>query len=165
VCRTPLCLALGAIVLAGVASGRADEAPKDVPALQTWDGLVRDESLKGVAASLKAAGSSPASGYIANEKEFLRLWKAWRPDEKAPRVDFDKEIVLVGVSPGPNRLTLAPKLDAKGDLRIHLRTNLVEGKGFGYGIATVKREGIKTVNGKPVVNEEKQPERPPGGRE
>jgi hypothetical protein len=109
--------------------------------------------LKGVAASLRAAGSSPATGYIANEKEFQHVWKAWRPDEKAPAIDFEKEVVLVGVTPGPNRVSLVPKLDEKGDLHISLRTNLVEGKGFGYGMVTVKREGIKTIKGKPVVND------------
>jgi hypothetical protein len=153
VCRSFLRLFLGAAVLAAAVIARADEPSKDVPVLRTWDGLVLDESLKGVAASLRADGSSPASGYIANEKEFLQLWKAWRPDEKAPKVDFGKEIVLVGVSPGPNRVTLLPKLDEKGDLHISLRTALVEGKGFGYGIVTVKREGIKTIKGKPVVND------------
>jgi hypothetical protein len=151
-CRTSPRLSL-VVVLLVAAAAHADEASKDVPVLQTWDGIVTDESLKGAAASLRAAGSSPAAGYVANEKEFLRLWKAWRPGEKAPAIDFEKEIVLVGVSPGPNRVTLVPKLDEEGDLHISLRTNLVEGKGFGYGIVTVKREGIKTVKGKPVVND------------
>ncbi len=149
--RSSFRLALAAAVLA--ASARADEPARDVPVLRTWDGLVQDETLKGVAASLRAAGSSPASGHIANEKEFLHLWKAWRPGEQAPTIDFAKEVVLVAVTPGPNRVTLVPKLDEKGDLHISLRTNLVEGKGFGYGIVTVKREGIKTIKGKPVVND------------
>jgi hypothetical protein len=151
--RSSLRVVLGAVALAAAVGARADEPSKEVPALRAWDGVVQDESLKGVAAAVKAAGSSPASGYVANEKEFLRMWTAWRPGEKAPTIDFETEVVLVGVTPGPNRVSLVPKLDEKGDLRVHVRTNLVEGKGFGYGIVTVKRAGIKTVNGKPIVKE------------
>ena len=143
--RSALRVAVGAVVLAVAAAGlRADEPGKAVPVLQKWDGVVKDEALR---------KSSPMTGYVANEKAFAKLWKDWRPDEKEPKVDFEKEIVLVGVASGPNRVTLQPFLNDKGDLTVHSRSTLIGGAGFGYGMVTVKREGIQTIKGKPIVNE------------
>ena len=39
------------------------------------------------------------------------------------------------------------------DLHVLPRATLVGGAGFSYQIATIKREGIKTVKGKPLAND------------
>lgn len=41
---------------------------------------------------------APKSGYLANEKAWAKLWKAWRGKEELPKVDFEKQLVLVGVA-------------------------------------------------------------------
>jgi hypothetical protein len=131
-------------VLLGLPLVRADES-KQIPVLRKWDGKVEDETLR---------KASPVTGYIANEKEFRKLWQAWRPNDKeVPKIDFEKELVLVGVASGPNSVRVIPQLNDKGDLQVLARASLVAGPGFGYQIITVKREGIKTIKGKAIVNE------------
>jgi hypothetical protein len=136
-------LAAVALVI-GLSAVRADQS-KQIPVLRKWDGKIKDETLR---------KASPVTGYVANEKEFAKLWQAWRPDDKeVPKIDFEKEIVLVGVASGPNDVRLIPQLDEKGDLQVLARASLVAGPGFGYQIAVVKREGIKTIKGKAIVIE------------
>jgi hypothetical protein len=144
VSRSSLRWPLAAVVFALVAAVAGADEAKKVPVLQKWDGKVKDETLR---------KASPTTGYIANEKDFEKLWKAWRPDEKVPKVDFKEELVVVGVADGPNQVNLIPQVNDKGDLSILARATLVGGPGFSYQIATIKREGIKTVKGKPIAND------------
>jgi hypothetical protein len=41
-------------------------------------------------------------------------------------------------------------VDGKGDLTVRARATAVSGEGFGYQMATVSREGIRTVKGQPI---------------
>jgi hypothetical protein len=113
---------------------------KPVKLLQTWQAKLKDETLK------KAA---PASGFLANAKDFEALWKAWRPDEKVPAVDFKQNLVLVGLADGPNQAGIRATLD-DGNLKVLVQQTLIGGPGFGYQLAVVPRAGIKTINGKDV---------------
>ena len=106
-----------------------------------WDGVVKDRSLQDVA---------PANGILADSASWKLLWKACRPNRDVPQVDFDKEIVLVGVVLGPNRVLLRPMLAEGGDLRFVVGGTKMAGPGFGYALVRVSREGVKTVNGKPI---------------
>jgi len=122
---------------------RADDKPtKPVPVIQQWSGIIRDEE------GLKQ--QAPAAGHLTDAASFEKLWKLWRPKEALPKVDFTKEIVLVATAGGPNRVALSATLDAKGDLRVRSRATLIGGPGFGYAIATISRQGIKSINGKPL---------------
>jgi hypothetical protein len=135
-----LILAL-AFLPVGVAA--ADDKPaKPVPAIQQWSGIIRDDE------TLKR--QAPVAGHITDAAIFEKLWKAWRPKEALPKVDFNKELVLVATAPGPNRVALSASLDDKGDLKIRSRATLVGGLGFGYAIATISRQGVKSINGKPL---------------
>ena len=107
-----------------------------------WDGIIADESLQKLVPVKK--------GFIADAKSLTRVWKAWRPDEKVPKIDFTKDLIVVGVVTGPNRVMIQPSLDEKGDLRLIIESTEVEGPGFGYRLLKVSREGVKSVNGKPV---------------
>lgn len=49
-----------------------------------WNGMIADESLQKVA---------PAQGFLADAESLAKVWKAWRPKEKLPAVDFLKELV------------------------------------------------------------------------
>jgi hypothetical protein len=140
-----LAAGLAVLLLLAVASPRASaDIDKQIKVLQRWGGVIKDDALH---------KESPATGYIANQKAFERLWKAWRPDEKMPEIDFKAELVLVGTAPGPNKVTLIPQVDERGNLQILARATLIGGAGFGYEIVTVKREGIKTVKGKPISDD------------
>jgi hypothetical protein len=133
---------VAALVLAAVAI--AEDESKKVPILQKWSGKIKDERLQ---------KESPNTGYINNATSFAKLWKAWRPDDKVPEINFKEEIVVVATAAGPNDVTVIPQLNEKGNLAILARGTLVEGPGFAYQIAVIKRAGIKTIKGKEIVND------------
>lgn len=122
------------LVLAGVA---AAESKKLVPD-RNWVAVVNDEKLKAAA---------PANGLITDAKTFKKVWKAWRKDEKVPKLDFKAEFVVVTFASGPNRPGVSATLD-EGDLKIMSFQTLIGGPGFGYSLAAFPRKGVKTVMGK-----------------
>jgi len=69
-----------------------------------------------------------------------------------PKVDFTKEIVILGTTSG-SRLGLSARLDDKGDLQIIGFGTADFGPGFRYVIGTVPRAGVKTVNKKELPKE------------
>lgn len=131
--------------LALVTTAVAENEARKVPILQKWSGIHKDEKLQ---------KESPSTGYVINATTFAKLWKTWRPDEKVPEVNFKEEIVLVATAPGPNEVTITPQLSEKGNLVLRPSDTLVEGPGFGYQIVVIKRAGIKTIQGKPIVNDD-----------
>ena len=106
-----------------------------------WNGMIADKSLQSV---------TPADGFLADAESLAKVWKSWRADEEVPAVDFTKELILVGVVPGPNTVLMRPSLDDQGDLRFVVAGTKRGGPGFGYLLLKVSREGVKTVNGKPL---------------
>ena len=121
-----------------LAAGAAVAALTPLKPTNTWTGSVDDEKL---------AREMPENGVITNAKDFAKLVKAWKVAEKAPEVNFDKEIVLVARTAG-SKLTPKASLDEKGDLKaLGLATRDLR-PGFRYVIISVPKEGVKTVNGK-----------------
>jgi hypothetical protein len=112
--------------------------PKKITPGQTWVGTKDDEKLKKLA---------PKEGVVVEAKEFEKLWKAWRPDEKVPQVDFTKEFVLVTLASGPNKPGINATVE-DGKMVVRALQTLIGGPGFGYSLATFPREGIKSINGK-----------------
>jgi hypothetical protein len=132
-CKGP---SLAAVML--LAAGAAGAAPTPLKATDTWMGSIDDEKL---------AKEMPENGVITNAKDFEKLVKAWKVADKAPEVNFDKEVVLVGKTEG-SKLTLNAALDEKGDLKVLGLATQDLRPGFRYVIISVPREGVKTVNGK-----------------
>jgi hypothetical protein len=70
-----------------------------------------------------------------------------------PKIDFDKEIVFVGTtSCAANRISMSFGLK-DGDLTVRSLSTLIAGPGFAYAIVVVPKEGVKTINGKPIAKE------------
>jgi hypothetical protein len=97
---------------------------------------------------------APESRYVADEKAWAKLWKAWRGDEALPKVDFDKELMIIYTVPGPHSPTPALLL-SDGDLQIGYLgfggdEEKDDGKSFGYYIGRVKRDRIKTIDGEAI---------------
>ena len=133
-----LCKSVSLAAVMFLAAGVAAAPPKPLKATNTWMGSIDDEKL---------AREMPENGVITNAKDFEKLVKAWKVAEKAPEVNFDKEIVLVAKT-GGSKLTLRASLDEKGDLKaLGLATRDLR-KGFRYVIISVPKQGVKTVNGK-----------------
>ncbi|MFO0804069.1 MAG: hypothetical protein U0791_13225 [Gemmataceae bacterium] len=100
---------------------------------------VADEKLK---------EATPANGVVSTQKEWESLAKAWNI-EKAPKVDFTKELLVVGTWRG-SQFKLVPKVSDAGDLTIQAAGTKDLRPGFRYRIVSVDRSKIKTVNGKPL---------------
>jgi hypothetical protein len=124
-----------------VSNSAGQPRPVFIKPSQQWAGVIRDEALKGALA---------ANGPIVDEEAWTSLWKAWRPDEDVPAVDFAESIVYAGTVPGPNRTIFAAAVTAEGELTITLGGTKIGGPGFGYVLAVLPREGIKTYRGKPL---------------
>ena len=124
------------LFLAGVVLAK----PTPIKATNMWQGSVEDEKLQ---------KEMPENGVITNAKDFEKLVKAWKVADKVPEVDFDKEIVLVAKTAG-SKVTLSAVLDEKGNLKTggFASNDLVPG--FRYIIISVPKEGVKTVQGKPL---------------
>jgi len=135
----PALLLFGTLSVSGLAAG------EPVKPLNTWTGKPRSNELR---------KEAPEGGVIADKAKFEKLWKAWRGDEKVPAVDFDKNVIAVELANGPNVPMASFTLDERGDLNWRSFSTRVGGPGFGYAIAEVPREGVKTIKGKAVPKKE-----------
>jgi hypothetical protein len=107
-----------------------------------WVEVINDEKL---------SKESPKDGIIVDAKAFEKLWKAWRKDEKVPKIDFDKNLVVITLSlGGPNKPGCTATLYKDGNLKIEAMSTLIGGDAFGYSIGVYPKAGIKKVNDKDV---------------
>jgi hypothetical protein len=132
-----------AVVLAALLTSTAFAEKTKIKISKEWKGSVADEKL------LKDA---PAC--VTDAKGLEKLWKAWKIEDKMPEVDFTKEIVVITTTSG-SKISIFANLDDKGNLEVGGLATRDFGEGFRYVIATVPREGVKTVNGKDLPAEKK----------
>ncbi len=132
---------LAACCLLAILSAVTFAAAPVVEPTGMWSGKIKDEPLRKLA---------PPSGFIADAETWKTVWTAWRPDEELPKVDFAKELILVGTVPGPNLVIMQPTIDDEGNVKFIVGGTKIGGPGFGYKLIKMVREGVKTVNGKPV---------------
>lgn len=119
------------------------DGQRPVALQRIWNGEVKIE--------LRA--EAPEGGYIASQPVWEKFWKAYRGEAPVPEVDFERELVLVGVNKDPNTIGIQAKLDEKGDLTVTYSTTLMfvqDPKSCKYQIGVIKRDGVKTINGKPI---------------
>jgi hypothetical protein len=118
---------------------------KEIKPVKEWKGSFPDEKDEPL------AKETPKDERITNQKEWEKLWKAWRGKEEMPKIDFDKQLVLVASCSGAIN-TISPhfQLSEKGDLTGGFSMTEALGPGFAYLIVVFDREGVKTLNGKPI---------------
>jgi len=90
---------------------------------------------------------------ITSAQQLKKVWEAWQIKDKMPEVDFTREIVVVQTTSGSRLNFAGGKLDDKGNLQVLAVATLDLRPGFRYVIATLRREGVKTVNGKELPKE------------
>lgn len=129
-------------MLAAFGTSDAGTAKKKVKIEQQWSGKLGDDAL---------AKLAPKAGYFKDQKAFEELFAAWKLKDKAPAIDFAKQIVFVQLATGgPNVPRSSYTLDEKGDLRVMSISTLIGGPGFGYSIDVLNRVDIKTYQGKAI---------------
>ncbi|HEX8916228.1 MAG TPA: hypothetical protein VF796_28015 [Humisphaera sp.] len=130
----------GVAVAADAPPGRADEKAKPVDPTRTFKGAVADEAL---------AAKAPADHVVADAKAWDAIRDAWALPDGAKDVDFAKQVVLVGTTRG-SVINGRPTLTDAGDLRVAFVSTRDLRPGFRYLALVVPRDGVKTVNGKPL---------------
>ena len=105
-------------------------------------------------AEVEKEKAMPGTGVIYGQKEWERLAAAWGI-KGVPKLDFTKEILLVGTWRGSNFKFLSDVKD--GDLKVELVGDKEEKAGFRYRVVSLKRDGITKFQGKdlPKPGEEK----------
>jgi hypothetical protein len=112
---------------------------------QSWSGVVKIELRK----------EAPQKGYIANNLDWAKLWKTYRGNEALPKVDFDREMVLVYVHSDSNSIGISPSLSVTGNLTFDISSSMVgynNPTDCSYVFELIDRAGIKTIAGKPISN-------------
>ena len=117
-----------------VSTSLADSKP--IKPIKEWSGSVTDAEL-----------SKDAQEFITGADALEKMWTSWKLEDKLPKVDFDKELVIVATTVG-SKLSLFANLDEKGNLKVGGVATRDIVPGFRYMIATISRDGIKAVNGK-----------------
>jgi hypothetical protein len=124
------------LVLVTLLETKVQAGAKKMKITGEWKGSVADETLQ-----------KGAPECITSAPSLAKLWKAWKIEAKMPVIDFAKEIVVLTTS-GGSQLNLTASLDDKGDLQVVGFGTRDLRPGFRYVLATVSREGVKTVNKK-----------------
>lgn len=97
---------------------------------------------------------APEGGVVAGPKQWAALWRAWFGGESVPKVDFDKEVILVVAGAGPNIIWVDDlALSDTGDLRFGWSITQRGGDGYVAAVRKVSRDGIRFVNGKALPSE------------
>ena len=80
-----------AFTMAGCAATAAYSGePKDIPILQKWSGDYPIDHLKW----LPEGQQKLRNGYIGDTAIFATVWKAFKPGEKTPEVDFSRNFIV-----------------------------------------------------------------------
>ncbi len=133
--RSLFVAALAALVF--VPFGTAEEPKKEKLTVEL-SGDIKDEALQ---------KNAPANGVIASQKEWEGLAKAWGIKD-APKVDFAKELLIVGTWKGSSFLVKATVKN--GDLSVSAGGSKDLRDGFRWKVQSINRDGIKSVQGKPL---------------
>jgi hypothetical protein len=108
----------------------------------SWSTVVKDEAL---------AKKAPENGVVTEAKTFETLWKSYMGDEKLPKIDFAKNLVVVSLAGGPNRpRVVSAKLGEDGNLEVLAVASKLGGPGFGVAFSVFPKAGVKKVNGKDI---------------
>src|SRR5262245_9066274 len=114
---------------------------KTIKPSQSWRGKNGDND---------ASKLAPAKGFFTDQKTFEELWTGWKLKDKAPTVDFEKNLVVVTLSLGGPNVPNTSFTLTKGDVKVIAFSTLIAGPGFGYSIDVISRDGVKSIQGKAI---------------
>lgn len=133
------CAFFSLVALLGMSAIPAAAQPKGPPPTVSKSGWIDDPKLMRFA---------PPTKVVVSEKAFKDLWKAWKLEGEAPKVDFTRELVIVATGKGQG-VFFATVLN--GNLMIELNGPPPKDKaGFAYQIQTHTKEGVNKADNKPL---------------
>ncbi|MBP3960284.1 hypothetical protein J8F10_34080 [Gemmata sp. G18] len=116
------------------------EEPKPTPTVDLSSSVADIDQLKVI----------PGTSVILSQKEWERLAAAWGIKDP-PKVDFTKELLLVGTWRGSSFKFLSDVKD--GDLTTELVGDKEMNPGFRFKVVSLNRNGIKSFQGKALPSE------------
>jgi hypothetical protein len=147
------CIAFFAAVCAAVAISSAvhaqppaaDHEPRDLPILHKWSGDFPIAHLD----RLPEGQTDASVGCIGKKSVFANVWKAFKPDEPVPEMDFSKNLVVFTRNVTfYNRLSIF-KITRKGDtidiMAMETRSALPLEDHAAMAMAAIPRDGIKYI--------------------
>jgi hypothetical protein len=122
------------------ADEKVRKEPERVRPVVRWSGVVVDPNLE---------KEKPANLMIVNREDLAALWKAWKPKEQVPDIDFESYFVIVVTASKHTTFVVQITVEDDGD-GSHL-TRILGGEkdieGFGYGMAVFRRDKVKKLGG------------------
>jgi hypothetical protein len=118
--------------------GKSVLEPIEHATVVNLSGNIQDEALQNVV---------PARGVVTSQADWEKLAKAWGIKEP-PKVDFKNQLLVVGTTRGTT-LSMNPAVKG-GDLTLNVAGTTDIGPGFRWRVMSVSRDGVKTVDGKPL---------------
>jgi hypothetical protein len=145
------CLTTAALAAVLLPAGLAADAPQDkdkgepVPIVRTWEGpfLVKELNV-----FPKEVQNTPV-GYIADAKTLAAVWQLFRPDDKAPEVNFREQVIVFARNVKyVNKLQINMVLNKDGVVTLLAKETLtatpVESKIY-ISFALIPRAGLRAL--------------------
>ncbi len=142
-----LALSAAFLLTAGLAAGQDPKRPAD----PTNPVKASTVELYGQNNNIDISGGAPSTRVITNQKDWEMLAKTWGIPTPA-KIDFTKEFLVV-VTSTAEKVTIETKLGDKGDLKVNRLEGGMTRGGFSWGVKSVRRDGVKTVDGRPLATE------------
>lgn len=116
-----------------------------LPILQRWEGNYPVAALD----RLPRGQQKTAAGFIGDAKTFGTVWKAFKPGEKAPKVDFKKNLVVFSRNVkyyNRTAITKVTLLDGIMEVQgIETLTSVPVTDKVALALAEVPRQGVKSL--------------------
>ncbi len=145
VCFAAMCAVVELSTSTSAQPPAGEDAPRDLDILQTWNGDFPLAHLD----RLPEGQTDTSIGYIGNRAIFANVWKAFKPEEPVPEMDFSKNLVVYTRNVTfYNRLSIF-KITRKGDtidiMAMETRSALPLEDHAAMAMAAIPRDGIKYI--------------------
>lgn len=112
------------------------------PASRTWFGTIQDLTLR---------KHAPTTRFIDNAGDWETLWRAWKPADRVPTVDFTNHVILVATDGSRKIDRFLLRMGKDADLTFAVEfSHHKDFPGFTFGMAEVRRAGVKRIEGTPL---------------
>lgn len=144
-CFAAVCAALVLSTSAHAQSPTGEDGPRDLSILHKWSGDFPIANID----RLPEGQTDTSIGYIGTKSVFANVWKAFKPEEPMPEVDFNKSLVVFTRNVAfYNRVSIF-KVTLKGDtidvMSMETRSALPIEDNAAMAMAVIPREGIKNI--------------------
>jgi hypothetical protein len=89
-------------------------------------------------------------GHVTDAASLERIWAVWEIGEPMPKVDFERQIVLVAIVRSGLVMFKEPMIDDRGDLKRNVVATPDAPSFLSWVVCLIERDGIRSVDGQPL---------------